>query len=70
MTDWRMDTEDRVAQVSWLEELAGNIATNLDGDVEYALGEGAYTWGIELPDWFDDHDRGLLVTMVQKRIQQ
>jgi len=65
--DWRLTTEDRVEQVNWLRELAGNIAANLgDGTaeelVEYALSdEGRESWGIEIPEWFDDHDRGLLV---------
>ena len=64
--DWRMDTDDRVAQVNWLGELAANVADNLgEGTaeelVEYALSEeGRESWGIELPGWFDEFDRALL----------
>ena len=65
---------DRVAQVNWIGELAGNIAANLgDGTaeelVEYALSdEGRESWGIEIPDWFDDHDRGLLAERVAESL--
>ena len=70
MDDWRMTTDDRVAQIGWLCELAINIAENLgEGTaeelVEYALSdEGRTNWGIELPQWFDEHDRQALIEMV------
>lgn len=74
MDDWRMTTEDRVGQVSWLNELAANL---LDGPgnydnptaqdiVAYALSdEGRDSWGIELPEWFDAADRAYLVRRIE-----
>jgi hypothetical protein len=64
---------DRTEQVNWLQELAGNIASNLgEGTaeelVEYALGEGRKSWGIDIPDWFDDHDRDLLTRFVSEQL--
>ena len=74
-------TEDRVEQVNFLNELAANIAMigeppapNLgDGTaeemVEYALSdEGRDAWGLVIPDWFDDHDRRLLVERVAESL--
>lgn len=67
-----MDARDRVQQVSWLREFASNIASNLgEGTaeelVEYALSdEGRESWGIELPEWFSDHDRRLLIEWVEE----
>lgn len=61
---------DRVAQVNWLRQLANDIADNLGTGtaeelVEYALSvEGRTAWNINIPDWFDAHDRGLLVRFV------
>ena len=69
--DYRLATEDRVEQVNWLRELAGNIAANLgEGTaeelVEYALSrEGRESWGITIPDWFDAHDHDVLVRWVR-----
>lgn len=66
---------NRVQQVSWLRELAGNITDNLgEGAAEelvaYALGdEGREDWAIEIPEWFDDHDRGLLVQFVGENLE-
>ena len=63
---------DRTQQVNWINELAANIAENLgEGTaaelVEYALSaEGRESWGIELPEWFDAHDRGLLIQAVKR----
>jgi len=73
MTDYRMTSNDRTDQVSWLQELAVNISENLgEGSaedlVEYALGEGREPWGIELPEWFDDYDYCRLVEMVNKAL--
>lgn len=70
MDDWRMDSDDRVVQIGWLNELAGNIAENLGQGtaeelVEYALSEdGRESWEIELPEWFDEIDRQYLVRRV------
>ena len=72
MTDYRMTTDDRVAQVSWLRELATNIAENLGEGSAEELVEFAFesdtmeTWGIEIPEWFDDADRALLVGLVEE----
>ena len=69
-----MDARDRVQQVSWLREFASNIASNLgEGTaeelVEYALSdEGRESWGIELPEWFSDHDRRLLIEWVEEEL--
>ena len=104
--------DSRVAELNWIEELAGNIAANLwDGQmatvraihdeiatmgtssaymgrgldidtgeydvsdclahdlVDYALSDkGRESWGIEIPDWFDGHDRGLLVDRVAAQL--
>ena len=74
MTDYRMTTDDRTAQVSWLRELAANIAENLgEGTaeelVEFALeSDTMETWGIEIPEWFDDADRELLVRMMEESL--
>jgi excisionase family DNA binding protein len=60
----------RVAQINWLNELADNIAQNIgEGTaeelVEYALSdEGRESWGIDVPEWFDGHDRDLLIESV------
>jgi len=67
--DYRMTTDDRVAQISWLRELATNIAQNLgDGTAEelvaYAESPEADVWNIEWPDWYDKQDRRLLIEMV------
>ena len=62
--------DDRVKQLNWMQGLAENIRQNLgegtpEDLVEYALGnEGRDSWGIELPDWFDGHDRNVLIDMV------
>jgi hypothetical protein len=67
-----MDAQDIVQQASWLREFAINIASNLgEGTaeelVEYALSdEGRESWGIELPEWFSDHDRRLLIEWVEE----
>jgi len=71
--DYRMTTDDRVAQISWLRELATNIAQNLgDGTaeelVEFAMSEDAACWEIDWPEWFDDHDRNLLTEMVAEAL--
>ena len=60
---------NRVSQVNWLRELAGNLAANLGNGtaeeiIEFALSGDAVEWGIEIPDWFDAHDRELLTDMV------
>lgn len=69
------NTTDRVQQVSWLRELAGNIAENLgEGTAEelvaYALSDdGRESWQIAIPEWFDNHDRGLLVQFVGENLE-
>jgi len=64
---------DRVSQVNWLRELAVNIAENLgEGTaeelVEYAHSEESKVWGIEWPDWYDQHDRELLTELVAEAL--
>lgn len=75
--DWRMNTNDRVGQVSWLEELASNIASHRQGEdtaeelVNYFLSKrGMREWNIDLPGWFDSGDRAILVRMVADSIGQ
>ena len=66
---------DRVQQVNAIGELAANIADNLgEGTaeelVEFALSdEGRTSWGIELPEWFDDTDRALLIREVADNVK-
>lgn len=67
---------DRIEQVNWLRELAGNMVQSSGSDagtaeeiVEYFLSdEGRETWGIEIPDWFTDHDWMLLVRFVEEAL--
>ena len=73
MKDVRLTTQNRFMQVSWLRELARDIAWNADSGlaadalVEYALSD-EHAERIELPSWFDEHDRRLLTRMVERRI--
>ena len=72
--NWKLATEDRVEQVNWLVELAGNIAANLgegtaEEMVDYALSrEGRESWGITIPDWYRLHDHELLVKYVAESL--
>ena len=64
---------DRTEQVNWLRELAANIAENLgEGAAEelvaYAESPEADVWDIEWPEWYDNHDRRLLVEMVSEAL--
>jgi hypothetical protein len=71
-----METTDRVQQVNWLRELAANIAgispageCTAEEVVEFALSEeGRESWAIEIPSWFDDHDRRKLVEWVAESL--
>lgn len=72
-----MDTEDRVQQVNWIRELAGNmVGISPEGQtaeqiVEYALSdEGSQTWLIDWPAWFDAHDKGLLTRFVRESLDE
>ena len=65
---------DRAAQINWIRELAENLSQNMGYQwgptakevVDYALSdEGRESWGIEIPEWFDDYDRELLVRRVE-----
>ena len=60
--------EDRVKQVNYLRDLAANIkfgsddpSTSAQDRIDYYCSEFAD----ELPQWFDDHDKGLLVQWVE-----
>ena len=73
MDDYRMTSDDRTDKVNWLQELAVNISENLgEGTaeelVEYAMSDEGKVWGIEWPEWFDDHDRRLLTEMVAEAL--
>ena len=70
-----METADRVQQVNWLRDLAGNIAAwgplgeTAEALVEYARSdEGTRCWDITWPLWFDAHDARLLAGLVALRI--
>ena len=69
-----METTDRFKQMSWLRELAGDIANHsgvgtAEEMVEYTLHQGhPETDRVELPSWFDEHDHRLLTRMVERRI--
>ena len=68
-----METRDRFKQVSWLRSLAGDIAWNTEQGtaeerVEFWLDFPDPDERIELPSWFDEHDRRLLTRMVERRI--
>ena len=70
-----METTDRVQQVNWLRDLAGNLAAWSTGGetaeelVEYARSEeGTRCWDITWPLWFDAHDERLLAGLVAQRI--
>ena len=72
-----METSNRFAQVGWLRELAGDIASYYAGlgtaedIVAFALNDANWAFPddrIELPSWFDEHDQRLLTKMVERRI--
>ena len=69
--DWRFTSEDRVDQVNWLRSVSADIVAGAgEGTaeelVEYAFGpEG---WCMAAPEWFDDHDRSLLVQWVAQSL--
>ena len=67
MDDWRLTTMDRVEQVNWLRDLTANIvfgsanpSTSAQERVDY------YCETFELPEWFDGHDKRLLVEWVKE----
>ena len=64
---------NRVQQVNWLRELASDITCCVwQGEytgaeiVAYSLDEAEDA--IALPDWFDDHDRRLLVQFTDEAL--
>ena len=62
------DGDDRVQQVNALRELATNIAFGSDDPSTSAQERVDYyctEFADELPGWFDDHDKALLVQMVE-----
>ena len=69
-----METSNRFRQVSWLRELAGDIATWAGGgtaeeEVEFWLDQPSLLCEqFKLPSWFDEHDLRLLTRMVERRI--
>lgn len=68
------EMDDRTEQVNWLRELGSNIANWHRGSgssaaeaVEYALSaDGTENMAIDWPEWFDDHDKALLVEWTAK----
>jgi len=70
MRDWRLNTDDRVAQVEWLTELAAIIADNRGTipprrAVDCALAGGDREGVIPIPEWFTDDDYEMMVLMVE-----
>ena len=64
MDDWRMTTDNREAQVDFLRDLAANLTFGSDDPTTSAQDRVDYyceEFANELPEWFDDHDRALLV---------
>ncbi len=65
-----MWTEDRVEQVNWLRQQAADLAsygTREDGDGEARVA----FWEQQseaLPEWYDAHDRELLVNWVNESL--
>ena len=59
-----METEDRVAQVNHLKEIAGNIRAGGVGDGTPEEQVAYYTKHHILPTWFDPHDYHLLTEFV------
>ena len=67
-TDYRLTTDDRLTQINWITELAADITfSNITGTPEELV-----DWTLQqmelnheqLPEWFDDHDRQLLIDCV------
>ena len=68
-----MDTEDRVAQVNWLREVAGNLVAYSVPPNEGITAQQVVEFYLEsdeteLPPWFDDHDRELLKRFVAEQL--
>ena len=64
MDDWRMTTDNREAQVEFLRDLAANLTFGSDDPTTSAQDRVDYyceEFANELPEWFDDHDKALLV---------
>jgi len=77
-----MWTSDRTAQVNWIMELASDLHSNWQGSVsDYAdaetYAETIVTAYLErmaeerepMPDWWDEHDRGLLVRFITQECE-
>jgi len=65
-----MWTDDRVAQVNYLRQTAADLASygareDGDGEQRVAFWEEQSE---ELPDWYDSHDRKLLVAWTDKSL--
>ena len=56
--------DDRVQQVNWIHETAGNIRFGIDYGVLPEDQVQYYLNNYEIPAWFDDHDKGLLIEFV------
>lgn len=65
------DSMDRVAQVNWLHDTARDIVDSMSTEDAGTSGEVVVSWWLEnaeTPKWFDDHDRQLLVELVEERL--
>jgi len=66
--DWRLTTDNRIEQVNYLTELAADLETTrpvectAQEQVDWYCEESAD----QLPAWFTDHDRALLVRFMEE----
>lgn len=70
------EDEDRVRQVNMVMQLANDIAAYSGADDPSQAEEAVNSWlewgneyQVDLPQWFDDHDRRLLVRWVAERLE-
>ena len=62
---------DRTAQINWLTNLASDIASYNDGPPEIGPDDAAdlvehWISGVDMPTWFDDHDKSWLIDKVRQ----
>ena len=62
-----MTFQDRMDQINWIEEQADIISWYGEGTVKELV--AYWEQHTETPDWFDKHDRILLVELVTKAVE-
>jgi len=76
MADWRFTTENRTAQVNYIQEVADDLCSqdvgpdDYDGIIERFVEDAAnnYQETAELPKWWEDHDTMLLKRFMTDKI--